>query len=216
MTRSIQLATVGSLQSPGLPGSIRSSEQFGLEIDAAWARVVLQRPRLASRACRLTPSPMTASPPRPKPLLTLVLVLAIGDRHPVGDGASADLHLRDGDAMGRGRAGAEPDAGRLVQPEPHRPRLPILCGVALAVAEGERRAALPRRAADRGGVGDRRKHADGHRPLSRGDHRARLFGRFHPQFGQRHRDDGAGLPRCAAACRCGRASRSCCCSSWSR
>jgi hypothetical protein len=37
-----------------------------------------------------------------------------------------------------------------------------------------RRAALPRRAAGRGSVGDRREHADHHRPLSRGDDRAWL------------------------------------------
>ena len=138
------------------------------------------------------------------------------DRHPVGNGPAADLHLRDRDDLGPGRSGTEPDAGRLVQPQPHRSWLSLLLGTQLAMAQGERRTALPGRVDRRSCVGDCRKHPDDHRSLSGSDHRAGLFGRFHPQFGQRHCDDGIGFPRRAAPAGLGQHRRSCCCSSLSR
>ena len=60
-------------------------------------------------------------------------------------------------------------------------------------------AAVPDRFVDRSGVGNRRKHADGDQPLPRGDNGARLQRRQHPQFDERHRDDGGRLPGCAQA-----------------
>ena len=46
---------------------------------------------------------------------------------------------------------------------------------------------------DRGGLGDRREHADGDQPLPRGHRRARLFGRQRHQFDVGHHDDVFGF-----------------------
>ena len=92
-------------------------------------------------------------------------------RDPGGDGPPADLHLRDGRIMGQqlGQPQDQPDARRLVQPQPFPPRLDLLRRSVAGRAQMDDRAALLRRLAGRNRVGNPRKFADDHRPLPRGD-----------------------------------------------
>ena len=61
-----------------------------------------------------------------RPGLTIAILLVDGGGR---RSAPAAFH-----AVGKRRTDAKPDAGRLVQPEPYRPRVPVLCGAPLASA----------------------------------------------------------------------------------
>src|SRR6476646_5440623 len=73
-------------------------------------------------------------------------------RDPPVDGARSEPHVAFGRLGGGGtpKPPNQPDAGRLVQPQPYRPRLAVLRRAVARRAPLARRTALPCRASDRG------------------------------------------------------------------